>query len=321
MPPKFNSPKQALEQGVCGQYGWSSRYFRDASSGRWCVEVRWGVGDGKRQTFVSDDTSDESIPGAKKGHAAAAAVALEGLDAIVRSANLKPLRTVEDALGSRFESTCEVLDGSEPGSWDRLWGCLSRCSPRARAVGIDVEGNLQTPPVLVQVCVQVPETEAGYLCVLELPRSNPDGNLSADLRRLLRDNTVAKIFCDGTAGSDKRSLSVDVDLARDGAQFACLDLESLASDLAGATSVSRGLARIFNLAWPDSAFRATKDNKDKSSVRYFVDVQDRRRARPQTLADVPAPIRRYAAMDAWLTMSAFEGLQKTRAREGGPTVE
>jgi hypothetical protein len=85
--------------------------------------------------------------------------------------------------------------------------------------------------------------------------------------------------------------------------------------------VSRGLARIFNLAWPDSAFRATKDNKDKSSVRYFVDVQDRRRARPQTLADVPAPIRRYAAMDAWLTMSAFEGLQKTRAREGGPTVE
>jgi hypothetical protein len=188
-------------------------------------------------------------------------------------------------------------------------------------VGIDVEGNLQTPPVLVQLCVQVPETEAGYLCVLELPRSNPDGNLSADLRRLLRDNTVAKIFCDGTAGSDKRSLSVDVDLARDGAQFACLDLELLASDLAGATSVSRGLARIFNLAWPDSAFRATKDNKDKSSVRYFVDVQDRRRARPQTLADVPAPIRRYAAMDAWLTMSAFEGLQKTRAREGGPTVE
>jgi hypothetical protein len=188
-------------------------------------------------------------------------------------------------------------------------------------VGIDVEGNLQTPPVLVQVCVQVPETEAEYLCVLELPRSNPDGNLSADLRRLLRDATVAKIFCDGTAGSDKRSLSVDVDLARDGAQFACLDLESLASDLAGATSVSRGLARIFNLAWPDSAFRATKDNKDTSSVRYFVDVQDRRRAPPQTLADVPAPIRRYAAMDAWLTMSAFEGLRRTRAREGGPTVE
>ena len=156
-------------------------------------------------------------------------------------------------------------------------------------MGIDVEGNLQTPPVLVQVCVQVPETEAEYLCVLELPRSNPDGNLSADLRRLLRDATVAKIFCDGTAGSDKRSLSVDVDLARDGAQFACLDLESLASDLAGATSVSRGLARIFNLAWPDSAFRATKDNKDTSSVRYFVDVQDRRRAPPQTLADVPAP--------------------------------
>ena len=75
MPPKFNSPKQALEQGVCGQHGWSSRYFRESVGGRWCVEVRWGVGDEKRRTFVSDDTSDESIPGTKKGHAAAAAVA------------------------------------------------------------------------------------------------------------------------------------------------------------------------------------------------------------------------------------------------------
>ena len=77
----------------------------------------------------------------------------------------------------------------------------------------------------------------------------------------------------------------------------------------------RGLARIFNLAWPDSAFRAAKDNKDKKSVRYFVDIQDGRRAPPRALADVPAPIRRYAAMDAWLTMMAFEGLRRTRARE------
>ena len=320
MPTKFNSPKQALEQGMCGQHGWSSRYFRDASSGRWCVEVRWGVGDDKRHTFVSDDTSDESIPGAKKGHAAAAAVALEGLDAIVRSVNLKPLRTVEDALGPRFSSTCLVLDGSAPGSWVRLWRCLSRCSPRARAVGIDVEGNLQTPPVLVQVCAQIPDEETS-LCILELPRSNPGGNLSADLRRLLRDATVAKVFCDGTAGSDKRSLSVDVDLALRGAQFACHDLENLASDLAGATSVPRGLARIFNLAWPDSAFRATKDNKDKSSVRYFVDVQNGRRAPPEALADVPGPIRRYAAMDAWLTLLSFDGLRRTRAGGGISTVE
>lgn len=320
MPPKFNSPKQALEQGVCGQHGWSSRYFREVGGGRWCVEVRWGVGDEKRRTFVSDDTSDESIPGTKKGHAAAAAVALEGLEAIVRSVNLKPLRTVEDALGPRFGSTCEVLDGSAPGSWDRLWRCLSRCSPLERAVGIDVEGNMRTPPVLVQVCVQVPFEET-TLCVLELPGSSPGGNLSADLRRLLLDATVAKVFCDGTAGADKRSLSVDVDLAGMGAQFACLDLEHMASELAGATSVLRGLARIFNLAWPDSPFRATKDNKDKSSVRYFVDIQDGRRAPPRTLADVPASIRRYAAMDAWLTMLAFEGLRMTRARERISAIE
>jgi hypothetical protein len=106
-----------------------------------------------------------------------------------------------------------------------------------------------------------------------------------------------------------------------GAQFACLDLEHMASELAGATSVLRGLARIFNLAWPDSPFRATKDNKDKSSVRYFVDIQDGRRAPPRTLADVPASIRRYAAMDAWLTMLAFEGLRMTRARERISAIE
>ena len=272
MPPTFNSPKQALEQGVCGQYGWSSRYFRDASSGRWCVEVRWGVGDGKRQTFVSDDTSDESIGGGEEGHAAAAAVALEG----PRSCEVSPpppLPTVEHALGSARKHVPHRGVGQlPPGSWDRPWRTC-RGAPARASGGIDVEGNLQTPPVLVQVCVQVPETEAEYLCVLELLRSGPDGNLSADLRASsLRDATVARFLRRHRRRRTSVRSAVDVDLARD-AQFACLDLESLASDLAGATSVSRGLARIFNLAWPDSAFRATKDNKDTSSVRYFVDVQ------------------------------------------------
>ena len=65
MAPSFNSPKQELEQGICGQHGWSSSYFQ-APSSRWCVEVRWGVGPRNGRVFVSDDEGpahDETLCG------------------------------------------------------------------------------------------------------------------------------------------------------------------------------------------------------------------------------------------------------------------
>tara|TARA_B110000977_G_scaffold80890_1_gene108288 strand:+ start:57444 stop:58397 length:954 start_codon:yes stop_codon:yes gene_type:complete len=312
MPPKFNSPKQELEQGLCGKFGWSSRYFRDEthSPPRWAVEVRWGIGS-RGRVFTSEDTSEDSIDGRKKGHAAAAVVALAGLQElhIIEEFSVKPTHTVEEQFGGWFESSCQVVDGGQSDSWKYFW----QCSPKL--VGIDVEGNGSAPPVLVQVCVETSvQTGTSFgntLCILEIPSANPGGGLSVDLQRLLRNDDIIKVFCDGTANADKRSLVINEnEIRRD-----IVDLESLSTSIAGSTSVPRGLARVVNLAWPDSNTRVIKDSKDKSSVHYFVAIQDGRKPPPRRVSDMPPAITKYAAMDAWLTLLGYRGLQDAANRE------
>jgi hypothetical protein len=306
MAPSFTSPKQALEQGVCGQHGWSSRYFRDPATGCWCVEVRWGVGPDAGRVFASEDASEDTKPGAKRGHAAAATVALAGLADVLAVANAKPAVTIEAAFGPRFDATCRVVP-----TWSAFWALCASASPPP-VVAIDVEGNLRAPPVLVQACAWCDAGEDLSVCVLEAP-SATDG-LSADLRRLLADDRVVKVFCDGSGGADKRSLGVD---SREGARSSVVDLEVLATELAGATGVKRGLARILNLAWPERAFRATKDAKgDVSSVKFFADVEQGKRPRLGGVRDVPRSAARYAAMDAWCTLVAYRGLARFAGREG-----
>ena len=318
MAPSFNSPKQELEQGICGQHGWSSSYFQ-APSSRWCVEVRWGVGPRNGRVFVSDDVSDgASKAGVKKGHAAAAAVAIEGLRDIVYAANSKPTLTIEEAFGAQFDHTCFVMSGPE--GWAKLW----EINPTE--VFVDVEGNQVTPPVLVQVCVSFrsPLMPRGYfhvsssgerhnrsLCLLEMPNIL---GLSDDMRRLLGDPKITKVFCDGTSGADRRSLGID-----DSDNY--VDLEDIASSLVGATGVRRGLARIMNLAWPNPAVRVTKDTRDKESVLFFAAIEQGKKPRLKELDEIPDRIRRYAAMDAWCTMMAYRGLRQQAQHEGLPMTD
>ena len=295
MAPSFNSPKQELEQGICGQHGWSSRYFQDGAS-KWCVEVRWGAGPHK-YAFVSNDVSDAgSKAGVKKGHAAAATVAIAGLRYIVDEANSKPTRTIEEAYGAHFDSTCSVMSGPE--GWAQFW----KMNPTY--VAIDVEGNQVTPPVLVQVCVHT--VHGGSLCLLETPNIH---GLSDDMIRLLRDPNITKIICDGTSGADRRSLGID-------ASDNYADLEDITSSLMGATGVQRGLARILNLAWPHQAVRVTKDQKDKKSVFFFAAIDQGKKPRLKGLDEIPDRIRRYAAMDAWCTWMAYLGLRQVAQHEG-----
>ena len=296
MAPSFNSPKQELEQGICGQHGWSSRYFQDGAS-RWCVEVRWGAGQREGGIFVSDDVSDAgSKAGVKKGHAAAATVAIAGLRDIVDAANSKPTQTIEEAYGAHFDSTCSVMSGPE--GWARFW------EMNPTYVAIDVEGNQVTPPVLVQMCVST--VHGGSLCLLEIP--NIEG-LSDDMIRMLRDKRITKIICDGTSGADRRSLGID-------ASDNYADLEDITSSLMGVTGVQRGLARILNLAWPQNVVRVTKDQRDKSSVFFFAAIEQGKKPRLKGLDEIPGRIRRYAAMDAWCTMKAYLGLKQVAQREG-----
>ena len=297
MAPSFNSPKQELEQGICGQHGWSSVYYQQKGSMRWCVEVRWGAGPRNGRVFVSDDVSDAgSKAGVKKGHAAAATVAIAGLRDIVDAANSKPTQTIEEAYGAHFDSTCSVMSGPE--GWARFW------EMNPTYVAIDVEGNQVTPPVLVQMCVST--VHGGSLCLLEIP--NIEG-LSDDMIRLLRDKRITKIICDGTSGADRRSLGID-------ASDNYTDLEDITSSLMGATGVQRGLARILNLAWPQNVVRVTKDQRDKSSVFFFAAIEQGKKPRLKGLDEIPGRIRRYAAMDAWCTMKAYLGLKQVAQREG-----
>ena len=296
MAPSFNSPKQELEQGICGQHGWSSRYYQDGTM-RWCVEVRWGAGPRNGRVFVSDDVSDAgSKAGVKKGHAAAATVAIAGLRDIVDAANSKPTQTIEEAYGAHFDSTCSVMSGPE--GWAQFW------EMNPTYVAIDVEGNQVTPPVLVQVCVST--VHGGSLCLLEIP--NIEG-LSDDMIRLLRDKRITKIICDGTSGADRRSLGID-------ASDNYADLEDITSSLMGVTGVQRGLARILNLAWPHQAVRVTKDQKDKKSVFFFAAIEQGKKPRLKGLDEIPGRIRRYAAMDAWCTMMGYLGLRQVAQDEG-----
>ena len=259
MAPSFNSPKQELEQGICGQHGWSTHYYQNGTM-KWCVEVKWGAGPREGRVFVSDDEFyDLSKAGVKKGHAAAATVAIAGLRDIVDAANSKPTQTIEEAYGAHFDSMCVVMSGPE--GWAKLW------EMNPTYVAIDVEGNQVTPPVLVQVCVS---TVQGEFCLLEIPNSH---GLSDDMRRLLHDQRITKIFCDGTSGADRRSLGIE-------AHHNHADLEDITAYLMGATGVQRGLARILNLAWPQKAVRVTKDQRDKKSVFFF----RRHRAREEAAA-------------------------------------
>ena len=238
----------------------------------------------------------------KKGHAAAATVAIAGLRDILDAANSKPTQTIEEAYGAHFDSTCSVMSGPE--GWAKLW------EMNPTYVAIDVEGNQVTPPVLVQVCISTEhghtDASARSLCLLEIPNSH---GLSGDLRKLLRDPRIMKIFCDGTSGADRRSLEIRVTDNH-------VDLEDITAYLMGATGVQRGLARILNLAWPQKAVRVTKDQREKKSVFFFAAIEQGKKPRLKGLDEIPDRIRRYAAMDAWCTMMAYLGLRQVAQHEG-----
>ena len=156
------------------------------------------------------------------------------------------------------------------------------------------------------------------MCLLEIP--NIRGRLSEDMNRLLDDPKITKVFCDGTSSADRRSLGiVDSDNY--------VDLEDIASSLVGATGVRRGLARMMNLAWPNPAVRVTKDTRnaslrrEKESVLFFAAIEQGKKPRPKELDEIPNRVRRYAAMDAWCTMTAYRGLRQQAQHEGLPTTD
>jgi hypothetical protein len=154
--------------------------------------------------------------------------------------------------------------------------------------------------VLVQVSLP-------WLVVLEAPPA--DGGLSPGLQRVLDDPSVTKVLCDGPGNADKTSLGLPVTGRED-----VVELEDLAAEAAGPARVRRGLARILSLGLPGMPFRVAKQTKQersdpRSDVMYFARVEQGKQRPPRSLSEVPASARRYAAMDAWCTLLAFDSLK------------
>lgn len=293
--------KAELEQKVCQQFGWSSRYYRtdETPAGCWAVEVRTGCTAADSHTFVTEDSSPNTKKGAKQGHRTAATQALAGLAPLVAAELAKPLVNMEDLFAAEFAGV-RVLDSSEA-AWAEL---AALNGPAGLTVGIDVEGNLSFPPVLVQVASTV-----GNLVILEAPEK--EVGLSAPLAALLADPSVRKIFCDGPGHADKTSLGLRADAAEAPGEGPfdghIIELEHVTNALAGRSGTLRGLARVLGLGLPQVGVRVTKE-KNFDDVALFAGIDQGMLPPLAGVEALPAASRRYAAMDAWCTARAWEGL-------------
>jgi hypothetical protein len=175
-------------------------------------------------------------------------------------------------------------------------------------VGIDAEGNGISPPVLVQIAT------LEYV-ILETPRKS----LSPDLKRLLRDINITKVFCDNFAHKDKRCLGLPVLSSNDTEAYTkppILDLESLSMQLLGPVKSARGLGRIVALFIPELNVRIEKPKNATggmkarfSNVAKFALIEQGKRKPLRGLSDLTTGEQEYAALDAWCTLMVYERIQ------------
>ncbi|GKY97192.1 hypothetical protein MPSEU_000677600 [Mayamaea pseudoterrestris] len=273
-----------LRQEVCIRYGWSTYYDQD-DDGYWYVQVTMGLDDDYEvqcQTFTSDSYTNN----VKLGMAAASQCALDGLYYDIEYEESKPRLDLVQA----FEDVeLDIKDSDN--SW--VWQEFYRHKPRV--VGIDVEGNNISPPVLVQIATE------DYV-ILEAPQN---GYFSRGLYRLLRDKSITKVFCD-KSNRDKTSLKLSLN------NRSVVELEDLANDIFGTNSVARGLGKIATLCMPDYSHLAIVKPKGNRyhDVREFVMIEQGRAEPLESIYDLSDDARRYAALDAWVTLECYMSLQK-----------
>lgn len=285
---------QELQQIVCHQFGWSARYFRN-DVGCWAVEVIQGLG--AREIFVSTDQSMDSIKGRKQGKRAAALVALEGLKpAIERELNKPVVHGLDEAVQQLFAGT--RISEASPNIWREFWRNTHD------AVGIDVEGNLLTPPVLVQIATN-------DTVILEMPS---DAGISTDLQRLLNDESIIKVLCDSPSGKDAKSLGLTAAMNSKPKRKDLVNLEQVAASRMGPVGVARGLSKLACLTIPElSGVQISKESGTQrlKDVGTFTAIEQGFRPRLHGFRDLTPEERRYAAVDAWCTLQIWRHLTGT----------
>lgn len=219
--------------------------------------------------------------------------AIHGLQSMINEEEQKPLMSLQEFLsttqlgGSTTGistginttvplSTIPIYDSHDVRNWDYFW------SHRPTVVGIDTEGNNCIPPIIIQIAVIDINTNETY-CIIEAPKrkksyhpkntssgtsstdhgaSTANATISNNLKRLLNDTSIVKVFCDNFSHKDKVVLGIhnatssDVTNGQNNQsmygfqsepQTSVIDLECVMNEMYGPVKVARGLSRIVAL--------------------------------------------------------------------------
>jgi hypothetical protein len=264
---------------ICSRYGWSiveSSSFKDDPK-VWTCTVMPGRRD--RRVF----TSTESKLQVRQ-------MALEGLALSMKQEEAK--RVVSD-FRELFPNTIPIHDSREKKHWDTFW------NRKPAAVGIDTEGNRQTPPMLVQIAT--PD-----YCIIEVPQNN---ELSPNLKRLLDDTSIVKVLCVGKGDQDLACLGLSK------TEASVVDLEALMVPDFGPVPNCRGLARILTLCMPELNVQIRKPPRKmrlspSAGVSPFILMEMGQRKPPSSIHDLTEKELQYCALDAWCTLQAYQRLVK-----------
>jgi hypothetical protein len=274
---------QELAQKVCQRYGWSAAFDTD-DKGQWTCTVQLSPSVTEQHTFVSESAGLDR----KQGIAAASQAAIHGLQDLIAAEEAKPFRELTDI----FPNPITIYESNDE-NWQSFW------KNKPSVVGVDTEGNQIRPPVLVQIATE-------HFTIIEAPQN---GQLSAHLNRLLRDETIVKVVCDNFAHNDKMSLGIHTqsDTYDSNNNASIVDLEAIASKLLGPTKVPRGLSRILNFSMPD--VRIGKATNKLKYVSRFCWIEQGKQPRLSSIYDLSPEELQYAALDAWCTLQAYKCLQ------------
>jgi len=277
-------PTQELAQKVSQRYGWSTTYQQD-SKGYWTCTVVAGFDD-VRAFRSNKQTADE-----REGKSEASQAALNGLRLVIENEEAKEVKQLSEVFPNKIE-----VYSSTARTWEHFW------KGKPEAVGIDVEGNQISPPVLLQISLD-------HYTIIEVPRHGE--GLSTNFCRLLQDESIVKVFCDNFQHKDKTCIGI-TKIPDDLCSGHIVDLEALCSQLLGPVKVGRGLSRIVSFCMPELKVQIRKPKSARgrlSNVGRFCWVEQGKAPRPTSLADLSEKERQYAALDSWCTLQAYKRLK------------
>lgn len=266
------SPIQQLNQGVAHRFGWSITFNTAGTK----VEVVTA-----KKVFLFEG----------ENKATTAANALKGLEDLIKVEESKEIQELHQVFRNQ---PIDIYESNEE-NWEYFW------NHKPAIVGIDTEGNNVRPPLLVQIATQ-------DYAILEVPVES----LSCDIERLLKDHSVVKVFCDNFSHKDKGSLGLEVKSDEEYLKGSILDVECMVAEVYGKVSVARGLSKILDLIEPKQSVRIGKPRNDKGhrkDIGRFTWIEQGKAPRIQSVYDLTNKERRYAVLDAWCTLHAFEKLR------------